>query len=298
MGQARNPDSVKAEKMYHKGAKISEIAKKLGIAPNTVSNWKKRYEWDVDPASRKDTNKNHKKSQKGVKKRGAPKGNKNALGHDVTNIIGNTFAMKHGAYSNPLLKYFREDEQALVEEMETNPEYVARHEIEILTIREKRIINAINMIESGGDYVTDKIVRTETLREFDNDDQKALCEEMIEESIAKGARLPGHGFEVQTITEHKHNSTGRLRQELTTVQRAKAKYVEILHNIEKWKIENGRNEELHPLRVEMLDAQIEQVDANTARMLGENIELEDTSAADELIYGGGKDEVETPKPED
>lgn len=49
----------------------------------------------------------------------------------------------------------------------------------------------------------------------------------------------------------------------------------------------------HPENDELIDARIEHIDAQTSKMLGENVELEDISDAENLVYGGGAVEGKT-----
>lgn len=83
---------VKAEKDYIKGMKYKDIAEKYGVSINTVKSWKKRYEWSREKGAHK---------EKGVhtKKRGAPKGNKNAIGNNGGAPPGNQNAITHGFFS-------------------------------------------------------------------------------------------------------------------------------------------------------------------------------------------------------
>jgi len=78
---------------YLKGMKYKDIAEKYGVTINTVKSWKTRYKWSRDGVHTK---------EKGVhtkKKRGAPKGNKNAVGNDGGAPKGNQNAKKHGFFS-------------------------------------------------------------------------------------------------------------------------------------------------------------------------------------------------------
>lgn len=40
MARVRSPDSIRAEKMYHSGMKLVEIAKELKVPEGTVRRWK------------------------------------------------------------------------------------------------------------------------------------------------------------------------------------------------------------------------------------------------------------------
>ena len=99
-----------------------------------------------------------------------------------------------------------------------------------------------------------------------------------------------------TNTEAVMSSIMALEAELTKVQRAKTKAIDSLSKIrlgnERMGIEKTqeqREAELHDLRKELLDAQIEHMDASTNKILGVDTELEDLSDTDAMIYGHGDD---------
>lgn len=276
MGQARSPDSVKAEKMYRKGMKTSEIAKKLGVAANTVSNWKKRWKWDENLSQDSFTNVNKNSSQI-VNKKGGQKGNKNAIGNDGGAPLKNLNAVKHGAYRNPYLSVLSEEEKALFESVADDEETLLIEQIRILTVRELNIMKAINKYRSS--EANDAL------------DTKKTIEAPSDEDGTMGT------VQVVTTTENKDNLIARLEKELSTVQNAKTKNIQALNQIRKDKEQRKREEDLHPLKMELLDAQIESIDASTQKLLGENVELEDLSSTDEMLYGGGQSEGETPNTE-
>lgn len=77
-----------ARKDYEAGMKYKDIASKHNVSMNTVKSWQRRHKWSRD--------------KKGApkKERGAPKGNKNAVGHGAPK--GSQNAMKHGLFSKYL----------------------------------------------------------------------------------------------------------------------------------------------------------------------------------------------------
>lgn len=77
---------------YLKGMKYKDIADKHGVSLNTVKSWKTRYKWSRDGVHTKEKSVH-------TKKRGAPKGNKNALGNDGGAPKGNQNAVTHGLFS-------------------------------------------------------------------------------------------------------------------------------------------------------------------------------------------------------
>lgn len=119
MPRARNPDSIEAEKLYHKGMLLVEIAKKLNVPAGTVRRWKSTQGWDnntkpeTECAKTRKTERSETKIEKpSVRKRGAPKGNKNAKGAGAPKRNQN--AVKHGFFS----KYLPEDALSIIDDIE------------------------------------------------------------------------------------------------------------------------------------------------------------------------------------
>lgn len=105
MPKQRSPDSYKAEEMYKQGMKLVEIASQLNLPEGTVRRWKHTYKWDNERSD--------KKSERSHKKPGAPKGNKNAVGHGAPK--GNQNAVKHGLFS----RYLPEDTREIFYSLDT-----------------------------------------------------------------------------------------------------------------------------------------------------------------------------------
>lgn len=102
MPKQRSPDSYRAEEMYKQGMKLVEIASQLNVSEGTVRSWKNRYNFDGNSTA------TLQKNNRNVAKRkpGAPKGNKNAVGHGAPK--GNQNATKHGLFSRYLPEDTRE----------------------------------------------------------------------------------------------------------------------------------------------------------------------------------------------
>lgn len=102
MPKKRNEKSIEAERMYHEGMKLVDIAEKLGLPPGTIRRWKSSYKWDEE-SERSD------KTKANVRKKGGQPNNKNATGPP-----GNHNAVKHGLFS----KYLPREVLGIVEEVE------------------------------------------------------------------------------------------------------------------------------------------------------------------------------------
>lgn len=71
MPRAKNAKADEALALYRDGLKLVEIAARLGVPDGTVRRWKCLHHWD-------DESERSQKTKANVRKRGAPKGNKNA----------------------------------------------------------------------------------------------------------------------------------------------------------------------------------------------------------------------------
>ena len=122
-----------------KGEKVNlrEFAEELGVAYDLLRRWKAQDEWD----------------KKIVRKRGGQPGNqnskgkKNAKGNHGGAPKGNKNAEKDGAYSAIFFDALTEKEQQLVDKTPTKAGEVMRHELQVLKLREKKILDAIGRYE-------------------------------------------------------------------------------------------------------------------------------------------------------
>jgi len=233
MARARSPDSIKAEQMYHGGMKLVDIAKELNVPEGTVRRWKSTQKWEDNNPNKKSKNKTERSSKKkaSVRKTGAPKGNKNSVGHKGVNTFqpGHKLSEKHGAYSKVYWDILDDEEKDMIENVPTDEEELLLQQIQLYSVRERRIMKAINKYREQSEPVAILgITRTEKKRTFDNPDDKLLYKERIEEKVMNGDRLPGEAYDLQTVTENKDNIIIRLEKELSTVQKAKSKALDSL----------------------------------------------------------------------
>jgi len=101
----------KAKQDYMKGMKYKDICEKYDLSINTLKSWIKRYGWA-------DERKNQAKKGAHKRKRGAPVGNKNAVGNNGGAPPKNKNAEKHGFFS----KHLPEETMNIIQEIkEKNP---------------------------------------------------------------------------------------------------------------------------------------------------------------------------------
>lgn len=215
---------------WKKGIKYKDIAQKYGVSESTIKSWASRY-WNNDKVATKSKKKSQPKDKKSRNHGGAPKGNKNAVGNNGGAPLGNTNSLKHGGYSVPKgWDFINDDEKKFVESVPTDEEELLVEQIYLFSIRERRIMQAINKYRDKTDepVAIDYSIRTENKRAFTDDEEKALFEEKQQERIDKGEILPGRAYTVQTSTTNKDNIIVRLESELTSVQSKKTKTIDTL----------------------------------------------------------------------
>ncbi|MGG3278805.1 phage terminase small subunit [Paenibacillus solani] len=162
MARARDPNRDRALEIWQKhGGNITnrQIAEQLGVDEKKIAVWKQRDKWNVNVVQQTDSNVVQQK------KRGAPRGNKNAVGNSsgapegnkraVGNKggpggpHGNKKAVTTGEYETIWLDALEEDEQELIDQVDTDPVQQADEAIKLLTIRERRMLQRIGKLMNG-----------------------------------------------------------------------------------------------------------------------------------------------------
>lgn len=244
MPRAPSEKVVEAERLFAEGMAMRDIAKKLGVSDGTVRSWKNRYGWGK--ASKKNKRNVAKKDKKNAtlqkRKRGGQPGNQNAKGGS-----GNPHPKpppdrtKHGGYVPVFMDALDDDERKLVETVSEDEEALLLEQIQLFSIRERRILKAINKYrEMNGEVAVADVSRMEEKRTFKDREEEAEYDRRQKEKVDKGDRLPGKSYSISTHTTNKDIIIARLEQELSTVQSKKTKAIETLSKIrfEKAKIEN------------------------------------------------------------
>lgn len=296
MPRARSPDSIKAEQMYHDGKLLKDIAEELGVPAGTVRRWKSTQKWDADKDERSPKKKPAKKASKKTnarkKKRGAPKGNKNAVGNK-SSAPRNQKAVKHGAYRAVFFNFLGDEDKELLENMtDFDTEDRLIMEIQVLTIRERRVMAAIEEKKKDPLYISSiNQIRKERVfaKGEEGEKEKQEYKRLKEIAVAAGVALPGEEGEKDTRTEATIDLIARLDRELTSIQKQISADLKQLEDLRMAREAATHREKKRQLELELLDARIEQVDAQTNKLLGTDLEIEDMSEIDALIYGGEDD---------
>lgn len=140
--------------------KLKDIAAALSVPDNKVRKWKALDNWDAELKG------NAPSETKGsAPRRGAPKGNKNAAGNrggappgnqnakgnrgGPGGPPGNKKAVTTGEYETIWMDALEEEEQELVDQVDTDPIQQADEAIKLLTIRERRMLQRIGKLMNG-----------------------------------------------------------------------------------------------------------------------------------------------------
>lgn len=241
---------IEAKKMFNDGMAMVEIAKKLGISDGTVRSWKNRYGWG-DKSKKNKCSVAKKDSEKTAtlqkKKKGGQPGNQNSKG--VSKGKGNPNPIpppnmtKHGGYVPAFMNALDEEEQELVATIPKDTEQQLMEQIQLFSIRECRILKAINKYRNlQGEVTVADVTRYEDKRAFKDNEEEAEYDRRRKIKINKGDILPGKSYSLQTHTTNKDMVIARLEQELSTVQGKKTKTIEVLskYRLEKAKLDSEK----------------------------------------------------------
>lgn len=149
MGRARDLRRDQAFELWKESrgtAKLRDIAAQLGLQEKTLSVWKLRDKWDDKLNEVLQKNK-----RSTTKKRGAPKGSKNAIGNSggPGGPPGNKKTLTTGEYEAIWLDCLDEEEKELYEQINTDPKSQAKNEIALYELRERRMLRRIQNLMAG-----------------------------------------------------------------------------------------------------------------------------------------------------
>lgn len=147
---ARAPDEriIQAKAMYLKGTKLVEIASQLNLPEGTVRRWKSTHKWDNERSDKK-SERSHKK--------GPPAGNRNAAGNKGGAAPeNNKNAVKTGEFETLFFDALEEDEKRLIGMVQLHKEQLLLQEIQLLTVRERRMLKRIEDIKRAAEEQEDE----------------------------------------------------------------------------------------------------------------------------------------------
>lgn len=213
---ARAPDAraEQAKELFLSGKKLIEISELLKIPEGTIRSWKNRYKWD---------NATLQKNKRNVaKKRGGQPDNKNAVGNKGGAAPKqNKNAVKTGEFETLFFDTLDAEEKELLEMVQPDKEQLLLQEIQLLTVRERRMLKRIDGLRELEEYPPEE-----------GDDEPGV----IATKVPSGMTVTKYtaGFEKGKITDLRE-FTGILGQiqaveeALTRVQARRQRAIEALH---------------------------------------------------------------------
>ncbi|SFB62661.1 Uncharacterized protein YjcR [Cohnella sp. OV330] len=245
MSREKSPLREQAFKLWCEGnrtRKLSSIAKELGIQSSLVRKWKHIDNWEERP-------------DPGPKRRGAPKGNKNAIGNKGGGAPErNKNALTHGQYETIWMDALEPEEQIRLMAVETDPIKQVENEIRLLELRERRMLKLRADIMNGWDD-PDVVSKYEFIRKKFGE-KPAFDEDGMLEFIP----VMGFGPEEVDRTVKKTSKLERIlaiEEALTRVQDKKAKLVDLLCKIEARML----GEEEQRVRIDKMKAELRILEA-------------------------------------
>ena len=225
MAAKRSPERDKAFEVWRDGNKtipLKNIAKQLGVAETLVRKWKCQDNWDEK------INSNVTNQTKGnVTKKGAPKGNKNSVGHGAPK--DNKNAVTTGAYETIWMDCLTDEEKVLCETINTDTLAQVNEDLRLITIRERRMMERIRRLMDG---LTEK--ERKVLHELQT--QKNPVEVYDEKTASsKVVMVPETKLVITEITETEYRAIDdilKLEEALTRVQDKKTRQLALKHSIE------------------------------------------------------------------
>lgn len=219
---------------YQKGMKYKEIAEKYGVSLSAVKSWAARY-WKKEGCNQKE--KKLQPQKKKVATKGAQPGNKNATGPP-----GNKNAVKTGEFETLFFDALDPEEKQLIAGVPKDKGQLLFQEIQLLTVRERRMLKRIEDIRTTVEY------------QKNGEPIQGMTLVKIQSGIEK---------EKETDLKEYHGKLGQIQaieEALTRVQARKQKAIDSLH---RFGFDDARLE-IELLKLDMVSAKLGGQDTETA----------------------------------
>lgn len=242
----------KAFEDYRKGMKYKEIAEKYEVSLSAVKSWAARY-WKKEGCNQKEKKLQPKKKK--VATKGAQPGNKNSLGHGAPKENKN--ALKTGEFETLFFDALDSEEKQLIGFMPKDKEQLLLQEIQLLTVRERRMMRRIDDISKSAESHEDGV-------------------EGIPADMTLVKLQSGIDKDKETNLQEYHGKLGQIQaveDALTRVQARKQKAIDSLH---RFGFDDTR------LEIELL-----RLDLASLKLGGQDTEIEDDGFLEALNAEAG-----------
>ena len=183
MARAPDPRVGQADKLFREGKKLIEIAEALGVPEGTVRSWKNRYNWEGNANATL-----HKRKRNVAKAKGGQPGNQNAVGNrGGAAPEGNKNAVTTGEFETLLFDCLDPEEKQLEAAVPLDKEQLLFQEIQLLTVRERRMLKRIENLRQADFTTVKKKKGTEKDKWTDLDEEHATLGQIqaIEDALTR-----------------------------------------------------------------------------------------------------------------
>ena len=138
MARPRSPNRDRAYELWQQSEGkrlLKDIAAELRVSEEQIRKWKNQDKWDKVTLPKAKSNVTNRK--------GGQPGNKNAVGHGGTGPPGNKNAVTTGEFETLFFDTLEDDERLLIGMIQPDKEKLLLQEIQLLTVRERRMLKRI-----------------------------------------------------------------------------------------------------------------------------------------------------------
>ncbi len=163
--------------------KLIDISKALEVPVGTIRSWKNRYNWDEKTNATL-----HKRKRNVAKAKGGQPGNQNAIGNrGGAAPEGNKNAVTTGEFETLLFDCLDPEEKQLAAAVPNDKEQLLFQEIQLLTVRERRMLKRIENLRQADFTTVKKKKGTEKDKWTDLDEKHATLGQIqnIEDSLTR-----------------------------------------------------------------------------------------------------------------
>ncbi|WP_429976646.1 phage terminase small subunit [Enterococcus sp. AZ051] len=270
MTRKRDPRRNKAFEIFRKAngdIKNREIAEQLNLSEKTIGSWKSKDKWNqkMNGVLQSNERSTSKKDRSTPNKKGAPKGNQNAVGNRGNSRASppqrNKNALKTGEHETIFKDLLSEEEKDIYSNLSDDPFFVLSEEIKLLKIRQRRMMQRIKNAEEGLDQ--EEIERLQQLRKVKEPtviDGKVVT---IKREVLKDVQITRKQF--------------RRIDNILAIEEALTRVSAQLHRAVKHLAELSVNDK----RSDLMEVQIQKIKAETKEIGGgsKNDEVEDWKKA-------------------
>lgn len=182
MARPRSPNRDKAYQLWLESGKkrpLKSIAEDLNVSEEQVRKWKNQDQWDKVTLPKGNSNV--------TKHKGGQPGNKNAVGNNGGAPKQNKNAVTTGEFETLLFDCLDPEERRLAQSVPKDKEQLLFQEIQLLTVRERRMLKRIEKLKQADFTTVKKKKGTEKGKRTDLDEDHATLGQIqnIEDALTR-----------------------------------------------------------------------------------------------------------------